>query len=154
MAQWPTNGLSLNHFFSAMSCYYAILTNISTTFYTLYGLSNTQISLVTLTVGSGSILSSFTLGNLLDWNYRRHAKRLNFPISENRQMDLSHFPIELVRLQVGLPIMLLGALAVVGYGWTLRTTISIAVPIVFLFVVGFGVTATTQVTSVLMSDIQ
>lgn len=136
-----------------MSCYYAILTNISESFYILYGFSDTQISLVALSIGGGSIVSSFTIGRLLDWNYRRHAKRLNFPVSEEYQMDLSSFPIELARLEIGLPPMFLGAVAVIGYGWTLSSGISVAVPIVFLFIVGYGVTATTQILYVLMADI-
>ncbi|EFR02297.1 hypothetical protein MGYG_05295 [Nannizzia gypsea CBS 118893] len=137
----------------AMACYYAILTNISKTLYNLYNFSNVQISLAALSIGGGSILSSFTIGIFLDWNYRRHAKRLNLPLSRDYQMDLSNFPIELSRLQVGLPAMLLGALGAIGYGWTLSSDISVAVPIVFLFIVGYGITATTQVLNVLMSDI-
>lgn len=137
-----------------MACYYAILTNMSNTFYSLYNFSNIQISLVALSVGGGSIVSSFTIGRFLDWNYRRHAKRLNISLSKHIQMDLSNFPIELARLEIGMPAMLAGALGAIGYGWTLRSNISVAVPIVFLFIVGYGVTATTQVLNVLMSDIQ
>lgn len=136
-----------------MACYYAILTNISTTFYSLYDFSNTKISLVTLSVGGGSIVSSFTVGNLLDWNFRRHAKKLNLPLSKGYQIDLADFPIETARLEISLPFMFLEALAVVGYGWTLSDKISVAVPIIFLFIVGYGVTATSQVISVLMADI-
>lgn len=137
-----------------MACYYAILTSISNTFYGLYGFSNIQISLVALSIGGGSIVSSFTTGVLLDWNYRRHARKLNLPLSKNYQMDLSNFPIEQTRLEIGLPAMFLGALGTIGYGWTLRSNISAAVPIVFLFIVGYGVTAATQVLNALMSDIQ
>ena len=137
-----------------MACYYSILSNISNTFYNLYRFSNIKISLIALSIGGGSIISSFTTGTLLDWNYRRHAKRLNFSVSKNCQMDLSNFPIELTRLEIGLPAMFSGALAAIGYGWTLSSNIPVAVPIVFLFIVGYGITATTQVLNVLMSDIQ
>lgn len=136
-----------------MACYYAILTNISTTFYSLYDFSNTKISLVTLSVGGGSIVSSFIVGNLLDWNFRRHAKKLNLPLSKGYQIDLADFPIETARLEISLSFMFLEALAVVGYGWILSDKISVAVPIIFLFIVGYGVTATSQVISVLMADI-
>lgn len=145
----PTARLSSNTFL-AMSCYYAVLTNISKTFYGLYGFSNTQISLVALSVGGGSIVSTFTTGRLMDWNYRRHATKLNFPLSK---IDLSGFPIEQARLEIGLPPMLLGAIGVLGYGWTLRNDISVAVPIIFLFIVGYGITSTSQVLYVLMADI-
>ncbi|KAE8156683.1 major facilitator superfamily domain-containing protein [Aspergillus tamarii] len=145
----PTVRLSSNTFL-AMSCYYAVLTNISKTFYGLYGFSNTQISLVALSVGGGSIVTTFTTGRLMNWNYRRHATKLNFPLSK---IDLSGFPIEQARLEIGLPPMLLEAIGVLGYGWTLRNDISVAVPIIFLFIVGYGITSISQVLYVLMADI-
>lgn len=136
-----------------MACYYAILTDMSEAFHSLYGFSSIQVSLVAFSVGAGSVFSSFTTGILVDWNYRRHAKRLNFPLSKHRQIDLSDFPIELARLEIGLPLSFLGAAGVIGYGWTLSSGISVAVPIVFLFFVGYGVTATSQTLFVLMADL-
>lgn len=122
--------------------------------YDLYGFSNTQISLVALPVGAGTIVSSFVTGALLDWNYRRHARRLGVKLDKHVQIDSSKIPLELARLQVGLPLMFLVVIGVVGYSWTLRRGMSIAAPLVFLFVVGYGVSATSQVSIVLMADIQ
>ena len=50
--------------------------------------------------------------------------------------------------------MFLEVIGVIGYAWTLRKGISIAGPLVFLFFVGYGVSATSQVSIVLMADIQ
>lgn len=122
--------------------------------YDLYGFSNTQISLVALPVGAGTIVSSFATGALLDWNYRRHARNLGIKLEKQVQIDNSKLPLELARLQVGLPLMFLVVVGVVGYSWTLQRGMSIAGPLVFLFIVGYGVSATSQVSIVLMADIQ
>ena len=77
-----------------------------------------------------------TLGKMIDWNYRRHARRLNYPIQKNRQTDLSDFPIEKSRMEVVVPVMLLGAAAIIGYGWMLDHKVSLAGPIVMMFIIG------------------
>jgi hypothetical protein len=48
--------------FSVTSCYYAILTNISETFYTLYGFSNTEVGTKSYAhMGHTSIISVIIL---------------------------------------------------------------------------------------------
>ena len=99
------------------------------------------------------MLSAFTAGLLVDWNYRRHAKRLNFPVKRNRQADLAEFPIELARMQIALPLLLTGAVAIIGYGWMLSHKISLAGPAIMLFILGYCLSAGFQVLNVLMVDI-
>ncbi|RAL63908.1 hypothetical protein DID88_003096 [Monilinia fructigena] len=149
----PASALLVLTLSLANVCYYAIFTDMSNILYNLYGFSNTQISLVALPVGAGTIVSSFVTGMLLDWNYRRHARKLKIPLQKHIQIDDSNFPLELARLEVGLPLMFLEVIGVIGYAWTLRKGISIAGPLVFLFFVGYGVSATSQVSIVLMADI-
>ena len=103
----------------AFGCFYAISAGASVAFHTLYGFDELKISLMFLPLGMGSIVSAFTTGRILDWNYRRHARRLNFPVQKNRRTDLSEFPIELARMQVGLPLLLMGASTVIAYGKSL-----------------------------------
>ena len=137
----------------AMSCYYALSTGISDSFSNLYGFDELHVSFMFLPVGGGSVIAAFTTGALVDWNYRRHAKRLNFPVVKNRQTDLTDFPIELARIQIGLPMLIGGALAVIGYGWMLNHKISLAGPIIMLFLLGYCLVAGFQVLNVLMLDI-
>lgn len=111
----------------ALACFYAIATGASVAFGSLYGFNSLQISLVFLPIGAGSLISAFTTGKLVDWNYRRHARRLNFPVTKNRQTDLSDFPIELARMQIALPMLLLSAVGIVGYGWMMDYKISLYV---------------------------
>lgn len=96
-------------------------------------------------------------------NYRRHARRLNFPIVRNRQADLTHFPLELARLQIGLPLFILGACSVIVYGWVLHISnarnmndqapISLAVPVILLFILGLCLSAGFQSLNILIIDI-
>ncbi|KAI3339398.1 major facilitator superfamily domain-containing protein [Ustulina deusta] len=149
----PASALLILTLSLANVCYYAIFTDMSKILYDLYGFSSTQTSLVALPVGVGTIVSSFVTGKILDWNYRRHARKLEIPLQKHIQIDNSNFPLELARLQIGLPLMFLVVVGVVGYAWTLRSGMSIAGPIIFLFIVGYGVSATSQVSIVLMADI-
>lgn len=103
-------------------------------------------------IGAGSILSAFTSGALIDWNYRRHAKRLRITIINNQRQDLRNFPIETARLQVGFPMLFLAGAAVASYGWAVRAGAPLAAPIVMLFVAGFALTFTFQVLNVLLVD--
>ncbi|KAF7190830.1 MFS transporter M6 [Pseudocercospora fuligena] len=137
----------------ALACFYAISTGASTSFHTLYGFDDLCVSLMFLPIGGGGVISAFTTGMLVDWNYRRHAKRLNFPVKRNRQTDLSDFPIELVRMKIALPLLLVGAIAIIGYGWMLSHKISLAGPAIMLFILGYCLTAGFQVLNVLMVDI-
>ena len=85
------------------------------------------------------------LGALIDWNYRRLAKKLDFPVRKNRQTDLSNFPIEKARMQIALPLLLGGAGATMGYGWLMDHRVSLAGPIIMLFILGYCLIAASQV---------
>jgi len=67
-----------------VACFYAVSTGASSAFGRLYGFDDMYISLMFLPIGFGSVISAFTTGKLVDWNYKRHAKRLGFPITKNR----------------------------------------------------------------------
>ena len=137
----------------AVACFYAISTGVSTVFSSGYGFDELHVSLMFLPVGGGSLVSTFTTGKLVDWNYRRHAKKLGFPVQKNRQTDLSDFPIERARVELTLPILLIGAAAVIGYGWMMDHHISLAGPIVMLFILGYTIIGGYQCLNVLMVDL-
>lgn len=149
----PETAMLLGAVGLSLACFYAISTGASKAFQTLYGFNVLQVSLMFLPIGGGSLISAFTTGRLIDWNYRRHARKLNFPMHKNRQTDLSDFPIEKARMQVVLPLMLCGASAVVGYGWMLDHKVSLAGPIIMLFILGYCLIAGSQGLMALMIDI-
>ena len=137
----------------ALACFYAISTGTSKAFHSVYGFDELKISLIFLPIGGGSLISAFTTGKLIDWNYRRHAERLNFPVQKNRQVDLSDFPVELARMQICLPLLLTGSASIITYGWLMDHKVSLAGPIIVLFIMGYCLIAGFQALNVLMVDI-
>ena len=103
-----------------------------------YGFNTVQISLCYLSTGLGSLAAILFVGYILDWNFRRHAKRLGIEISKHRQQDLDNFPVELARLQVSLPLLFLAAASLVAYGWVIHAKSPLAAPLIFLFLTSFG----------------
>lgn len=137
----------------ALLNFYAVSTGASTNFSRVYAFDDMQVSLMFIPIGVGGIISAFTTGKAVDWNYRRHARKNNFPIEKNKQQDLSTFPIEQARLEIVLPLLYLGAACVLGYGWVMDHKVSLAAPIILLFFMGYSLTASFQVLNILMIDI-
>ena len=84
---------------------------------------------------------------------RRHARRLGLTINKHKQQDLTNFPIEVVRFQVVIPGHIIGTLAVIVYGWTIKFGTHIAGPEVALFFIGFGVSTSFNLTNTLLIDL-
>lgn len=136
-----------------MSCVYAMSTVFSDVYGRLYGFKTLQVSLMFLPIGAGAIASTYSAGKIIDWNYRRHARIANMPMIRNRQYDLTHFNIERARLEIALPLMILTAVSVIGFGWVTIHKVSLAGPIIITFIAGYGFTAAFQTLNVLMIDV-
>jgi MFS family permease len=137
-----------------MSCFYAVSAGASTVFRSVYGFNDMQVALsMFLPFGVGGILSSVTTGKAVDWNYRRHAKLNGFPFVKNKQQDLTEFPLERARLELALPHFYLGAMGILGYGWVMDKHISLAGPVILLFIQGYAFTAAFQILNILTLDI-
>lgn len=136
----------------SITLFYAISTGISESFKNVYGFNELEISLMFLPVGAGAVISAFTTGKLVDWNFQRHAKKLDFPVDRRRQADLTNFPVERARMEIGLPMFFLGAAATAGYGWMMDHRLSLAGPVIMLLLVGYGVISGSQTLMVLMVD--
>lgn len=135
------------------ACFYAISTGAASQFKNLYGFDDIQISLMFIPIGVGGLLSALTTGKVVDWNYRRHAKRHGLPLIKNKYQDLSNFPIEIARLQIALPLFVISAATVLAYGWTMIYQFTIAAPVILLLAMGYSLIATYQVLNILMVDI-
>ena len=137
-----------------LACFYAISTGASASFRDIYGFSDIKIALMFIPIGAGGIISAFTTGRLVDWNFRRHCKKQGVEIKKGVKMDLTDFPIEKARLEVSLPLYLGGIAAVIGYGWMLEAgKISLAGPVIMFLILGYCLIATNQGLNVLMVDI-
>lgn len=84
--------------------FYAVMTGASTSFHKIYHFNDLHTSLMYLPIGGGGVLSAFTTGRLVDWNYRRHAKRAGITVVKNVRADIRNFNIERARLEVALPL--------------------------------------------------
>ena len=133
--------------------HYLILASIPHLYGDMYGLDEINLGLVYIPYGLGSIVSAFTTGRLANWNYRRHATRLGFPIALEKQLDLTGFPIERARLEIALPILYFSSLTLAAYGWALGFHVHIAGLIILLSAMGYGIYALYQITSMLIVDI-
>ncbi|KXS99593.1 hypothetical protein AC578_2223 [Pseudocercospora eumusae] len=140
------NGL----FFTGMM---VVTASIPTLYESVYHLNTLYTGLCYISMGMGSLASTLTMGHVVDWNFRRHARKLNLQISKTRQQDLSNFPIERVRFEVVVPAHIIGTIGILIFGWTLNFETSLAGPEIALFLIGFGVSTAFNITNTLLIDL-
>ncbi|XXH05520.1 hypothetical protein Hte_011950 [Hypoxylon texense] len=133
---------------------YAIATAIPTLFADLYGFDGFKVGLIYLPMAVGSICSVAVVGKGMNWNYRRHARRLGVAVDRDRQMDLAGFPIERARLEVAVPPLVLSMVVVTAWGWALEGRASVGVVCVLVFLLGLGLVSTTSVFNALIADVR
>lgn len=149
----PVLGLLLLYSSLVFAGFYAIATSMSEQMKDLYGLNEIEIGLMYLPMAAGSIVAAFIVGPSINWNYRRHARRLGMALTKGRQDDLTNFPIERARLEVGLPLLALATCIIFAWGWAIQYRASLAVPAVLLFLMGVGMIGFNNTTSIVIVDI-
>lgn len=134
--------------------YYAVTSSMPAEFAAIYGLNNLQIGLTYIPIGLGTILSSFTNGWAVDWNFKRiAAKNGSMPRVKNGKQDLTMFPVERARLQIAIPSSITAAICIAAYGWLLHYEGPLWAAIVFLFFIGYFMTASYNVMNILIVDL-
>lgn len=134
--------------------YWAVTSGIPAQFALTYGLNDLQIGLTYLPIGLGTIFSSFVNGLAVDWNFKRIASgHGGIPPIKNGKQDLTMFPIERARLQIAIPTSFSGAICIAAYGWFLHHEGPLWAAIVFLFFIGYFMTASYNVMNVLIVDL-
>ncbi|KAF7167808.1 hypothetical protein CNMCM5623_000996 [Aspergillus felis] len=118
------------------SGYMAVLSTLTSQLQSRFQFNSIQIGLCYLPVGIGSLTSRWTVGRMLDWNFRREARRQGLPIEKNRQQDIQHFNIEVARLAVTIPLVYWASLCIIAYGWVMEYKTALAGPVVMLFFTG------------------
>ncbi|KAI6136302.1 major facilitator superfamily domain-containing protein [Pisolithus sp. B1] len=151
-------------FFNAIqyAVFYAITATISTIFQSTYSyLNETEIGLCFLASGFGTITGAFSIGKIMDRDYRMIKEKLvhgrettvGTPGSPGAIACEENFPIEKARLKT-IPIQLLICVTCcAGYGWCLHQKVNIAVPLVLQFAFCFAVTAIMNTTQTLLVDL-
>ena len=133
--------------------HYLILSTIPSQYGDIYGMNEFNLGLIYISYGLGSIVSAFTTGKLANWNYRRLAAQRDLPVSVEKEINLTNFPIEQARLEIAYPILYFGAAAIAIYGWSLSLHLHLAGLLLLLFVIGYSVYALYQITAILIIDI-
>ncbi|EHK42404.1 hypothetical protein TRIATDRAFT_33216 [Trichoderma atroviride IMI 206040] len=133
--------------------YFSILTTLSNELSVRFGYSPVIIGLCYLPIGVGSITTRWTVGYLIDRNFRRHAAKAGYEFTANRQQDMSQLNLERARLEVSLPLIYLSAGVALAYGWTMESKSSLAGIEVALFFIGMLFTGALNGLNVLVVDI-
>ncbi|KAJ5473925.1 Kynureninase [Penicillium sp. IBT 31633x] len=120
--------------------FYDVSASIPSIYNQLYGLNDLQVGLCYIPFGLGATIASIGNGKFLDYNYRRIAKQLNFPI-------------EKARLQIAFPLLVLGSISVLVFGWFLNFGIHLAAPTCILFLMGLTLTGAFNTISTLLVDL-
>lgn len=132
--------------------FYDVSATIPSIYHELYGLNDLQIGLCYIPFGLGATIASILNGKFLDYNYRRIAKQLGFPLVKNRHTNLRGFPIEKARLQIAFPMLATGSLSILAFGWCLNYGIHLAAPTCILFIMGMTLTGAFNTVSTLLVD--
>lgn len=133
--------------------FYMVLTALTSQLQAVYGFNSLQVGLCYIPFGCGSMTAAVSVGKFLNWNFRRHAKILGLEISANKQQDITNFPIEAARLEVMIPLILVACASVIAYGWTLEKHVSLAAPLIFLYLMAFSLSGGFQGLSTLIIDL-
>ncbi|EEP76754.1 conserved hypothetical protein [Uncinocarpus reesii 1704] len=133
--------------------YYVIAASIPKIFDEKYGYSEFQIGLCFLPFGVGSAVASIITGYIVDWNYKRIAKEIGYPIQRNKERDLKNFPIEKARLQLTLPLLFVACCSTLVFGWTLQFNVSVAFPLAALFFAGASLLGAFNTLGTLIVDL-
>ncbi|KAJ5833969.1 hypothetical protein N7474_002280 [Penicillium riverlandense] len=133
--------------------YMAVLSTLSTQLSSRFGFNSIEIGLCYLPLGVGSMSSRWTVGRLLDWNFRREARRQGLQIQKNRQQEILHFNVERARLYITLPMIYVSSLCILAYGWVMEYRTALAGPLVMLFFTGLTTTGAFNTLNTLVVDI-
>lgn len=138
---------------SLFAGYSSVLSVLTSQLESRFGFSSIQIGLCYLPLGFGSLASRWTVGFLLDKNFRREAKRQGLEIVKNKQQDISAFDIEKARLVVTMPFVAIACMGTIAYGWTMEYDAPLAAILVVLFFTGHCTTGAFSSLNTLVVDI-
>lgn len=127
------------------SVWQMVLTALSTLVSDRYHLTETQIGLIFLANGVGSIIGTLVIGKLLDFDYRKMLKT----VGGKEQL----IPIEKARLGTAWIWSGLECASVLVFCWTVDQGVHISVPIISLFVLGWAAISIQSAVSTYLVDI-
>ncbi|KAK9476119.1 major facilitator superfamily domain-containing protein [Lipomyces japonicus] len=134
------------------TAFYCVTVGFSSQLKIVYNLDTLKIGLCFLPYGIGCSVGSIVTGKVLDYEFRRVAKKYGFQDVGAIRSD-PEFKIEEARLSIAPPMIVIVSLLIAGYGWVFRQEISLAVPLIFLFFIGLFVTGVLTFVQVILVDL-
>lgn len=128
------------------------MTTLSEQLASRFGFGSVKIGLCYLPLGFGSLVSRWMAGQLFDWNFRRHARKLGISLDLSKQQHLDVFPIERIRLEICIPMVYISCGTVLAYAWTMASDSSLAGIEVALFFQGLFFSGALQGMNTLIVD--
>ncbi|RCI08663.1 hypothetical protein L249_4669 [Ophiocordyceps polyrhachis-furcata BCC 54312] len=132
--------------------FYCVASALPVLFAERYGFDEIKVGLMYLPMAAGSIGAACIVGPLINWNFQRHCKKLGVVCDGKRQQDLSAFPIERARLEIGLPLLAVAGASIIGWGWAIQARAHVAVPCVINVGLGIGIIGFNNTSNVLLVD--
>ncbi|KAH8807660.1 major facilitator superfamily domain-containing protein [Xylogone sp. PMI_703] len=117
-----------------------------------YNFNSIQVGLCYIPLGVGCLVATEMGGRLVDWNYRRQGALHGITVQKGQQMDES-FPLELARIQILLPSVCICTISILIYGWVLQYHTNLAGPLIMVFFMGFGLSASANTVSTMIVDL-
>jgi len=133
--------------------FYDVMASAPMLFEQIYGYDALQIGLCFLPFGFGCALAPQTSGKIMDWNFRRRARKVGYKIVKGKANDLREFPLEQARIEVALPMVFIGDAALLCYGWVMEINTNLAAPLILMFIIGLTMTGAFNVLSVMLIDL-
>ena len=124
-----------------------------------YALSTIEIGLCYLPNGLGCVIGSYVAGKRLDSDYRASEDRYRFVHELPKTHPLpttglpTDFPLEHARLGPVWILVPLFVFAVLVYGFSLRTSTTLALPLIAQFAIGFTSTAVLNINNTITVDL-
>ncbi|KIN05268.1 hypothetical protein OIDMADRAFT_39592 [Oidiodendron maius Zn] len=100
--------------------FYILLTSLPSQLVSTFHYNSIQVGLCYIPMGAGALVACQVVGRLIDWNFRRHAKNLNVEVRKDHQVNIDEFTVERARLEIGLPLVYLGCVCIIPYGWIMN----------------------------------
>lgn len=133
--------------------YCCLQASLSSLFVDVYHVSGLVAGLVYLPFGIAVALSAFGTGKILDLDFKKTVSETGAEFTRQNTTELGSFQIELARLRTAVFSVALSAVFTMGYGWSLRAGVSMAVPLVLQFLIGLTIQMVFTAVNTLLVDL-
>jgi MFS family permease len=132
---------------------YAMLVPLQDVIRRRYNFNDLQVGLCYIPFAMGSVIGAVLVGRLLNWNYARVAKSVGMSADRKRGEELRAFPIERARLDLMWPWTILAVVTTAVWGWVVDSGVSLAAPLIILFLAGVGIAGPISILTTLLVDL-